>query len=167
MKLPRLRLTVRRAMALTTWVAVGLAAIRPLITSWGPREFTTFALNIIVATNVLAWFRRQRRQVFWIGFGLAGWAYLALALASPLAETLPTSRLLEALHDRLYGGRSFPEYITRHHTPDPRAFRPVLDLGLVMSVISRTRFLTARVTRPPRRVGRRRVKDLQPTLTRR
>ena len=110
MKLSRVRLTVRHAMALMACVAVGLAAIRHAITSWGPRELATVAPIIVVATNALAWFQRPRRQVFWIGFGLAGWAYLALALWSPLAESLPTSWLLEALHGRLYEGRSFPGY---------------------------------------------------------
>ncbi len=44
--------------------------------------------------------RSGRSRVFWLGFGLCGWAYLALSLASLLAEHLPTTRFLDDLHNR-------------------------------------------------------------------
>lgn len=95
------RSTVGRVMALVFLVAVGLAVSRHVARSWGAGEVFAIAPMVLVATNVLAWFQGARRQVFWIGFGLAGWLYLTFALASPLAESLPTTWLLAALHDRL------------------------------------------------------------------
>ena len=91
MQWPYMRFTVRWIMAFVSFLALGLAAMRDPITHWGPREVTTLALSVLLATNILAWFQRARWQVFWIGFGLSGWTYLTLSLGSPLAEHLPTA----------------------------------------------------------------------------
>jgi hypothetical protein len=102
MKFPRVRLTVWRAMALVMLMAVGLAVTRHVATHWRASEAMSIAPIVLVATNVLAWFQRARWQVFWIGFGLCGWAYLTFTLGSQLAEHLPTAWLLDGLHDWVY-----------------------------------------------------------------
>ena len=96
-----MRLTVQRTMALITWVAVGLAAIRHVITSWGPRvhDLRPDHHRGIERPGVVP----EAAPASADRFGLAGWAYLALAIESPLAETLPTSRLLEASRPPLWG----------------------------------------------------------------
>lgn len=97
-----MRLTVRQAMAFMMLMGVCLAVTRHVVAHWGPSEATTVAPIVLVTTNVLAWLRRSRWQVFWIGFGLCGWGYLTLAFGSPLAEYLPTASLLDGLHGWLY-----------------------------------------------------------------
>jgi len=89
-------------MALVSLLALGLAVMRHAVTHWGASEVMTIALTVLMATNILAWFQRADWQVFWVGFGLCGWAYLTFSLGSPLAEHLPTAWLLDGLHDRLY-----------------------------------------------------------------
>jgi hypothetical protein len=88
-------------MALVFLLAVGLAVVRHAVTYWGPSEVMSIAPIVLLATNILAWFQRARWQVFWVGFGLCGWAYLTFSLGSPLAERLPTAWLFDGLHDRL------------------------------------------------------------------
>ena len=83
MRVPRVRFTVRRMMVLVSLLAIGLAVIRYTVTCWGTSEVLTIAPTVLVATNILAWFQRARRQVFWVGFGLCGWAYLTFSLGSP------------------------------------------------------------------------------------
>ncbi len=106
----RVRFTVRRIMALTGLLAVGLAFLRHAATHWGPGEVTTLALTVLLATNVLAWFQGARWQVFWVGFGLCGWAFLMFSLNSSLSEHLPTTWLLDDLHGRSCVNRSDPVY---------------------------------------------------------
>jgi hypothetical protein len=89
-------------MALISLLAVGLMVLRFAVRYWGPGEAMAIAPIVLVATNVLAWFQKARWQLFWIGFGLCGWAYLTFILSSGLAEYLPTAWLLDGLHDRLY-----------------------------------------------------------------
>jgi hypothetical protein len=81
--------------------ALALAIARHVLEYWGPGEFLAVGPVVLLATNVLAWFQPARWQRFWVGFGLCGWAYLTFSLGSPLAEYLPTTWLLDALHDRL------------------------------------------------------------------
>src|SRR5436305_3116632 len=90
MILPRVRFTVRWLMALVSLLALGLAVMRHAVTHWGASEVMTIAPTVRLATNILAWFQGARWQVFWVGFGLCGWAYLTFSLGSPQAEHLPT-----------------------------------------------------------------------------
>jgi hypothetical protein len=83
-------------------LAGGLAILRLAVRYLGPNEAMAIVPVVLVATNVLAWFQRARWQVFWIGFGLCGWAYLTFILGSPLAEYLPPAGLLDSVHNRLY-----------------------------------------------------------------
>jgi hypothetical protein len=105
---PACRFTLRRLMGLVSVLALGFAILRHAVMAWGASEVMTIAPMVLLATNVLAWFQRARWQVFWIGFGLAGWAYLMLALGSPMEEHLPTTRMFDDLHDRLYPALAFP-----------------------------------------------------------
>lgn len=107
---PRSRFTLRRLMVLVSLSCVVLAIVRHAFRSWGPGDVTTLSLDVLVATNVLAWFQRARWPVFWAGFGLLGWAYLAIALGPPLGEHLPTTRMLDVLHDRLYSAHAGPTF---------------------------------------------------------
>ena len=97
-------------MAFLILLAAALAVVRHALTYWGTSEVMTVAPMVLVVTNILAWFQRARRQVFWGGFGLSGWAYLMLSLGSPLAEHLPTAWSLDGLHDRLYSNHPDPLY---------------------------------------------------------
>jgi hypothetical protein len=97
-------------MVLVSLLAVGLAVIRYAVTHWGTSEVLTIAPTVLVVTNILAWFQGARRQVFWVGFGLCGWAYLTFTLGSPLAEHLPTAWFLDGLHDRICANHPAPAY---------------------------------------------------------
>jgi hypothetical protein len=97
-----------RLMAIIALLALGLTLIRHAVTHWGPSEVMTIAPIVLLATNLLAWFQTARRQVFWCGFGICGWAYLTFSLGSPLVEHLPTEWFLDDLHDRLYANRPIP-----------------------------------------------------------
>ena len=110
MRVPRVRFTVRRMMVLVSLLAIGLAVIRYTVTCWGTSEVLTIAPTVLVATNILAWFQRARRQVFWVGFGLCGWAYLTFSLGSPSAEHLPTTWFLDGLHGRFCANHPDPSY---------------------------------------------------------
>jgi hypothetical protein len=107
---PRVRFSVRWLMVVVSLLALGLAVVRHALTHWGPSEVTTIAVTALVATNILAWFQRARWQVFWAGFGLCGWAYLTFTFGSSLADDLPTTWLLDGLHDRLYANQLGMEY---------------------------------------------------------
>jgi hypothetical protein len=93
---------LRGLLVLVGLLAVALAVLRHALRHWGPGEVTTIALTLLVATNVLAWFQGPRWQTFWVGFGLVGVAYLLIALSSSTGEYLPTTWLLDDLHDRLF-----------------------------------------------------------------
>jgi hypothetical protein len=110
-RLPRVRVTVRQMMALVCLMAVGLMIARHVVACWGPSEATTIAPIVLLASNVLAWFQRPRWQVFWIGFGLCGWAYMTFSVGSPLAEYLPTARLLDGLHEWFYAAPTVTAYV--------------------------------------------------------
>lgn len=101
MRLPHVRFTAWWLMALIGSLALVLGFMRYALSSWSAREVQTVALMVLSATSFLAWLQRARRRAFWGAFSLCGWAYLALALYSPLAEHLPTSRILDGLHDRI------------------------------------------------------------------
>jgi len=105
-----MRFTVRLMMAFVLLLAVGLGALRYALTHWGPSEIMAIAPVVLLATNILAWFQRARGQVFWVGFGLCGWACLSFSLYCPLAEHLPTTWLLDGLHDRFYANLPAPSY---------------------------------------------------------
>jgi hypothetical protein len=80
------------------------------LANWGTGEVATIAPTVLLATSVLAWFQRARRRAFWVGFGLAGWAYLALSLGSPAGSYLPTTRMLDGLHGQVYPPEAFRSF---------------------------------------------------------
>jgi hypothetical protein len=104
------RLTLWRLMALVSVLGVGLAILRHARTYWGTGEVLTIAPTVLLATHFLACFQRARWRAFWLGFGLSGWAYLAISLGSPAGEFLPTTRLLDGLHGRLYPPEAFRSF---------------------------------------------------------
>jgi hypothetical protein len=104
------KFTIWRLMAIVSLLALVLATLRHAVRYWGPGEITTLAWAVLVVTNVLAWFQRDRWQIFWVGFGLTGWAFLTLSIGSSAAEYLPTTRLLDGLHDRLYATPASPNF---------------------------------------------------------
>ncbi len=104
----RVRYTMRQVMGLVLLLALGLAAVRYAVTNWGTSEAIAVAPIALVTTNILAWFQRARWQVFWVGFGLCGWAYLTISLESPMPESLPTAWLLDGLHDRYCANHPLP-----------------------------------------------------------
>jgi hypothetical protein len=93
-------------MALVCLLGIALAILRHALRYWGPSEVTNFAVTILVATNVLAWSQSARWQRFWVGFGLFGWAYLMASWGS--SEHLPTTWLLDRLHDRMHAMSEAP-----------------------------------------------------------
>lgn len=95
------RVTLRELMILASLPCLALALLRHALIYWGPDDVTALALTILVATNVLVWFQGARRVV-WAGFGVFGWAYLVIALASPAAEHLPTTQLFDEFYEREY-----------------------------------------------------------------
>ncbi|MHC5539664.1 hypothetical protein ACYOEI_15710 [Singulisphaera rosea] len=109
--------TLRRSMTLMAILCVIMAVVSRALNYWGPREFTTLAVTILVATNILAWFQSARWQVFWVGFGLFGWAYLSISLASSTAEYLPTTPLIDGFHDQWYGPATVPEAFEDSEAP--------------------------------------------------
>lgn len=102
---PSQRFTLGRSMTLLALLCVVMAIVSRALKRWGPGEITTLAVIILVATNILAWFQSARWQVFWVGFGLFGWAYLSISLGTSAAEYLPTTALIDGLHDQWYGTR--------------------------------------------------------------
>jgi hypothetical protein len=97
-------------MGLVSVLCVVLAFVHHALRHWGPDEVTIIALSILLATNILAWFQDARWQVFWIGFGMVGFAYLMISLGPWSKENLPTTWLLDGLYDRLYSIRAIPTF---------------------------------------------------------
>ncbi len=97
-----MRFTIGWTLIVVSLLAAVLAVARYAFTRWGSSEVITLVMLVLLVTTVRAWFVSDRGKVFWVGFGLCAWTYLALSLASPLAEHLPTTWLLDGLHDRFY-----------------------------------------------------------------
>ncbi len=104
----RVRFTVRQIMVLVCLIALGLGLMRHVATHWGTAEFATVGPIVLITTTILAWFQKARWQAFWVGFGLCGGAYLAISVASPMAEHLPTAWLLDYFHGQYYATHPLP-----------------------------------------------------------
>jgi|GEM_PF-4969560 len=139
MRHPCKKMTLRWLMGVVSLLCLLLAFLRHALRYWGPGEVTIVALTILLVTNILAWFQGTRWQVFWVGFGIFGWAYLMISLAPSTSEHLPTTWLLDNLHDRLYPipaaatfGDNFDEPVALHEHGFyfRRAGHSVISLGL-------------------------------------
>ena len=73
MQRARVQFTVRRFMALVSFLALGLAVVRHAVTHWGASEVFTVGPIVLFLTNLLAAFQRAVWQGFWVGLGICGW----------------------------------------------------------------------------------------------
>src|SRR6185312_16447729 len=95
------QITLRRLMILVVFLALVLGLLRHALRHWGTSEVVTLAVTILVVTNVLAWFQKARWQVFWAGFGIFAWSYLVISLKLPTSDYLPTTWLLDNVHESM------------------------------------------------------------------
>ncbi len=108
MRLPRVRFTMRRMMAHVALIALALAFARHAVTRYGAEGVLMIAWTVILGAIDIPLFWKVSSPRFWLGFGLSGVSYLALAFFAPLPVRMPTSWLLEDLHDRLPAGVPIP-----------------------------------------------------------
>jgi len=141
MPCPVPQISLGRFMGLVSILGLGLAALRHAVDHWGADDVTALALTVLLGTNVVAWFSGARRQVFWAGFGLTGWAYLMLSWGPPAGPYLPTTDFLDGLHARLYPtkpdlfpGEAFDQVVSgpAHAERFIRAGHSVVSLALAL-----------------------------------
>src|SRR4051812_38129697 len=106
MRPPRVRLTVRRLMALILSLAIGGAILRQAAVGWDAGEARVLAACALAISLTPVLWPAGRGRSFPLGFALGGWAYLVLSLGPgievPEASYLPTSPLLGFMFDRIY-----------------------------------------------------------------
>lgn len=92
-------------------LAVGLctAALREATELWAGAALLV-VLVFLAAAILQAIHKRSASRAFWLGFALFGWGYLLLVMSpwfsDHLGAKLPTSLLLEQIHQNVGGGQS-------------------------------------------------------------
>jgi len=139
---PRWRLSA--LMALIVGIGLALAALRSPSGLAQNLAFTTFAAAITWAMLAAA-VGPRRRQPFWAGFALFGWAYLLAAFgqfdvrlltygSNPAGAYLPSSRLFGELYPIVHPEPADPNAMIDawnpgYHRPGPLAARYLHDLN--------------------------------------
>jgi hypothetical protein len=91
--------------------AIAAGVLRTVAGTWGAREIQTLAVILLGVSIPCALFCCRRFRGFFMGFGLFGWGYLALAQgwADPaIPEYLPTTQVLDVVFKRLDSGGEDP-----------------------------------------------------------
>ncbi|MDG3007140.1 hypothetical protein [Paludisphaera mucosa] len=109
MRLPGVRFSMRRMMAWVILAAVMLALVRYSVVLRGSEGLTELAFWTFFAIAMAPYNRQGRRAMFLAAFSGFGMMYLSFTNYGYLTPPfrLPTSLLLEAIHDRLPTGLPF------------------------------------------------------------
>lgn len=103
------RFSIARLMGVILAVGLGMAALREASDLWAGIALSI--VLVLLAGAILQVLHDQAaRRAFWLGFALFGWGYLTLVsgpwFSEQLGPRLPTSILLEYIHQSVVGGQS-------------------------------------------------------------
>jgi hypothetical protein len=96
----RFRFTIASLVVAVLFAAVAFAALRQADDLWDSGVFTA-TLSLLGASVLVAVHRSGRSRAFWIGFALAGSAYLIASLIPPVGSRLLTTRALTFIDSKV------------------------------------------------------------------
>jgi hypothetical protein len=102
----RIRFNISKLVVLILALAIGFAALRESNDLWASGLFT-LTVGVLLTTILLVVHRSDARRVFWIGFALFGWGYLALSLVPSIESRLTTTKALAYLDSKVPRTPSF------------------------------------------------------------
>ncbi|MBX6316320.1 MAG: hypothetical protein IRY99_25925 [Isosphaeraceae bacterium] len=98
------RSSIATLMGVVLVCGVAVAALRDASDVWAG-ILLLLTLGWLGTAILGAFYRREGRRAWWVGFALFGWGYLALAFgpwsAEQVGPRLPTTQLLEYLHSKM------------------------------------------------------------------
>jgi hypothetical protein len=98
----RLRFNIATILGVILLFGVGFAALREANDYWDS-GLLTLTLGVLLVAVLLAIHRIEAKRVYWIGFAIIGWCYLALAQVPPLESRLLTTKALAYLDSKIPG----------------------------------------------------------------
>jgi WD40 repeat protein len=98
----RIRFNIASLLVVVLFLGVCFAALRESNELWDSGLFT-LTLGVLLTSILLAIHRTESRQVFWMGFALFGWTYLALSLVPSIESRLITTKALTYLDSKVPG----------------------------------------------------------------
>jgi len=108
MRIPQVRFTMWGMMRAVGLTALGLAVIRFTLAQSGTEGLTSLAICGYALITYAPQFLRVRWPMFWLGFAGTGLIYLSFVRFVGLPFRLPTSLLLDWLHDHLASAQAVP-----------------------------------------------------------
>jgi hypothetical protein len=114
----RFRFTIANLIVAVLFAAVAFAALREADDLWDSAVFTA-TLGLLAASVLLAVHRAGRSRAFWVGFALAGSAYLIASMIPSVESRLLTTRALTFVDSKV-----------------PRAAETGPALGEVVSIVA-------------------------------
>lgn len=108
MRIPQVRFTMWGMMRVVGLMAVFLAVTRFTLAQSGTEGLTSLAVCVFAFLTYLPQFLRVRWPMFWLGFAGSGLIYLSFVHFVGLPFRLPTSLLLDWLHDHLAAAQAIP-----------------------------------------------------------
>jgi hypothetical protein len=105
---PRPRISIAALLGFVGVAAVGFAAIRGATPAWAGLIQSVMFFAMFGSLLGIA-FRREAKRVFWIGFALLGWGYVALSFTSlspQVGRRLLGPALFRVIHEVLYTDES-------------------------------------------------------------
>jgi WD40 repeat protein len=98
----RIRFNIASLLVVVLFLGVCFAALRESNELWDSGLFT-LTLGVLLTSILLAIHRTESRQVFWMGFALFGWTYMALSLVPSIESRLITTKALTYLDSKVPG----------------------------------------------------------------
>ena len=89
--MPRLRFNIRNLLTIIFVLGVGFAALWESSELWESGSFTLM-IGVLLISILLAVFRTESKQAYWIGFALFGWVYLGLSSVPSIEYRLTTTK---------------------------------------------------------------------------
>ena len=99
--------TFRNLLTIIFVLGVGFAALWESSELWESGTFTLM-IGVLLISILLAVFRTESRQAYWIGFALFGWVYVGLSSVPSIEYRLITTKALTYLDSRVSGRTDVP-----------------------------------------------------------
>ncbi len=108
------RMTIGRSMVLLAGVAFVMGLARYVVDNWQDESVVTIVAVLLTVVGLSCLVPVPRGRSFRAGFAIAGWAYLGLAFLSPVANDLPTGRVIRWVWEHTEAGRR-PSTLSASH----------------------------------------------------